>query len=70
MMPLVGIVMGSERDRPVMEEAAGLLRTFEVAFEMQVLSAHRQPAKTREYARRAGCRSLRRAAFSRMLSEK
>ena len=48
--PLVGIVMGSASDRSVMEEAAGVLKGFEVPYEMTVTSAHRSPERTREYA--------------------
>ena len=51
--PLVGIVMGSASDRSVMEEAAGVLKRFEVPYEMTVASAHRSPERTREYARSA-----------------
>jgi phosphoribosylaminoimidazole carboxylase PurE protein len=48
--PLVGIVMGSASDRSVMEEAAGVLKRFEVPYEMTIASAHRSPERTREYA--------------------
>ena len=50
---LVGIVMGSESDFPVVEGAVEVLRSFDVPFEIRVLSAHRTPAKTREFARSA-----------------
>lgn len=48
--PLVGIVIGSASDRSVMEEAAGVLKGFEVPYEMTITSAHRSPERTREYA--------------------
>ncbi len=56
--PLVGIVMGSSSDLPVLEEAAGVLRRFEVPYEITVTSAHRSPEKTREYARCAQQRGI------------
>ncbi|OGP54830.1 MAG: 5-(carboxyamino)imidazole ribonucleotide mutase [Deltaproteobacteria bacterium RBG_13_52_11] len=56
--PLVGIVMGSASDRPVMEEAARILERFRVFYEMIVASAHRSPERTREYARTAQQRGL------------
>lgn len=56
--PLVGIVMGSSSDRSIMEEAAGILRHFDIPYEMTVASAHRSPEKTREYARSAQRRGL------------
>ena len=45
----VGILMGSQTDLPVMEEAAKLLKEFGVSCEMRVLSAHRSPKETLEY---------------------
>ncbi len=51
--PLVAIVMGSDSDLPVMEEAARVLSDFQVPFEMTVRSAHRSPDKTLEFAHRA-----------------
>ncbi|MCX7847101.1 MAG: 5-(carboxyamino)imidazole ribonucleotide mutase [bacterium] len=57
--PLVGIVFGSTSDEPVMKECAGVLEEFGVAYEMQVMSAHRTPAKVAEYARGAAGRGLK-----------
>ena len=57
--PLVGIVMGSESDWPVMEEAAKILGNFNVPFEVRVLSAHRAPGDTSKYAKTATERGLR-----------
>lgn len=51
--PSVGIAMGSDSDLPVMEDAAGVLDDFDVAYEMRVLSAHRTPGVMKEYAETA-----------------
>lgn len=51
--------MGSESDLPVMEEAGKILSTFEVPFEMRVLSAHRTPAAMQAYAEAAHERGLK-----------
>jgi 5-(carboxyamino)imidazole ribonucleotide mutase len=57
--PNIGIAMGSESDLPVMQEAADLLDTFDLAYEMRVLSAHRTPAAMQEYAETAHKRGLK-----------
>jgi 5-(carboxyamino)imidazole ribonucleotide mutase len=57
--PLVGIVMGSASDMPVMEEAAGQLEELGVPYEMVVASAHRQPARVHEWASGAAERGVR-----------
>ncbi len=57
--PVVGILMGSDSDLPILEETAKLLRQAGVAFEMRVLSAHRAPEETAEYARTAAKRGLK-----------
>ncbi|HHL39350.1 MAG TPA: 5-(carboxyamino)imidazole ribonucleotide mutase [Deltaproteobacteria bacterium] len=57
--PLVGIVMGSDSDLAVMEEAAKMLERFGVPYEMTVSSAHRTPRRTLEYARGAEERGLK-----------
>jgi 5-(carboxyamino)imidazole ribonucleotide mutase len=57
--PLVGIVMGSDSDLPVMTEAATTLKKFGVPFEIEISSAHRSPARTSEYARTALERGLK-----------
>jgi 5-(carboxyamino)imidazole ribonucleotide mutase len=56
--PLVGILMGSESDLPVMRKAAAVLKDMGVAFEMDISSAHRLPDKTADYARTARERGL------------
>ena len=57
--PLVGVVMGSDSDWPVMSDAAQLLRDFGVPFEVQVVSAHRTPEKMIAYGQSAHARGLR-----------
>jgi phosphoribosylaminoimidazole carboxylase PurE protein len=56
---LVGIVIGSDSDFPVMSEAAKTLKKFGIAYEMEVLSAHRTPARAHEYATTAAERGLK-----------
>jgi 5-(carboxyamino)imidazole ribonucleotide mutase len=56
--PLVGIVMGSDSDWPVMEAAATALREFDVPFEADVMSAHRMPEAMINYGRTAHTRGL------------
>lgn len=56
--PQVGIVMGSESDRPVMEEAAKVLAEFGIGSEVVVRSAHRTPDAAARWARTAGSRGL------------
>lgn len=46
----VAIMMGSQSDLPIMEEAAKMLEGFGVSYEIKVLSAHRTPVETAEYA--------------------
>jgi len=57
--PIVGIVMGSDSDWPVMEPAARALGEFDVPFEAHVVSAHRTPRRMLEYAETAAGRGLR-----------
>ncbi|MBM2839379.1 MAG: 5-(carboxyamino)imidazole ribonucleotide mutase [Deltaproteobacteria bacterium] len=56
--PIVGIIMGSDSDLPVMEKAAEVLREMGVAYEMDISSAHRLPDKTAEYAKGARGKGL------------
>ncbi len=58
-MAMVGIVMGSDTDFPVMSEAGKTLGKFGIAYEMEVLSAHRTPARAHEYATTAVKRGLK-----------
>ncbi len=57
--PLVSIVMGSDSDLEVMREAAKALDEFGVAYEMDITSAHRSPARTAEFARQAAARGIK-----------
>lgn len=57
--PLVGVVMGSDSDWPVMEAAAVALAEFDVACEVDVVSAHRMPQEMVDYGRSAADRGLR-----------
>lgn len=57
--PLVGIIMGSDSDLPVMEKAFGVLKDFNIPFEVRVLSAHRTPEEHSIYAKTAAERGLK-----------
>ena len=57
--PLVGIVMGSDSDWPVMEQAATALEEFGVPYEADVVSAHRMPDEMIAYGQNAAGRGLR-----------
>ena len=57
--PLIGIVMGSESDWPVMEGGARILMEFGVPFETRVLSAHRTPDTAKTYAEEAHTRGIK-----------
>jgi len=56
---LVGIIMGSKSDWPTMEEASKVLEEFGIAYEVEVVSAHRTPDKMMKYAESAKERGLR-----------
>src|SRR4051795_11392618 len=56
--PRVGIVMGSDSDWPVMQGAADALKEFDVAYEADVVSAHRMPDEMIAYGRGAADRGL------------
>lgn len=57
--PIVGIIMGSDSDLPVMQEAAKQLESFGIQNEVTVVSALRTPERLREYARGAAGRGLK-----------
>lgn len=57
--PIVGIIMGSDSDLPIMESAALLLKHFNVPFELTIVSAHRTPMRLLEYAKKAKSRGLK-----------
>lgn len=57
--PLVSIVMGSDSDLEIMNEAAKALDDFSISYEIDVTSAHRSPARTAEFARSAASRGVK-----------
>ncbi|MBQ7431936.1 MAG: 5-(carboxyamino)imidazole ribonucleotide mutase [Lachnospiraceae bacterium] len=59
MKPVVGIIMGSDSDLPVMAKAAEMLDQLQVPYELTVVSAHRTPDKMYEYAHSAKERGLK-----------
>jgi 5-(carboxyamino)imidazole ribonucleotide mutase len=59
MSALVGIIMGSDSDMPVMEKAGTVLDRFAIPWEIEVMSAHRKPARVTEYASQAEGRGLK-----------
>ncbi len=58
-IPLVGIIMGSDSDLPVMKEAAEVLQLFGIAIELTVVSAHRTPTRMVKYAETAQSRGIK-----------
>ncbi len=58
-MPVVGIIMGSESDLPVMQSAADQLEHFSIPFEINIVSAHRTPERMRTYAMDAAARGIK-----------
>jgi len=59
MQPIVGIIMGSDSDLPVMQAAADILTSFDIPFELTVVSAHRTPERMFRYAESARSRGLK-----------
>jgi phosphoribosylaminoimidazole carboxylase PurE protein len=57
--PIVGILMGSDSDLPIMQEAAAMLQEFGIEYEMTIASAHRTPKKVLEYSQNAEKRGLK-----------
>jgi phosphoribosylaminoimidazole carboxylase PurE protein len=57
--PVVGVIMGSDTDLPVMSEAIRTLEEFGIPLEVEVTSAHRSPERTHQYARTARQRGLK-----------
>jgi 5-(carboxyamino)imidazole ribonucleotide mutase len=57
--PIVGIIMGSDSDLTVMQAASDILKQFEIAHEVTVVSAHRTPMRMVEYAQKAKSRGLK-----------
>jgi 5-(carboxyamino)imidazole ribonucleotide mutase len=56
--PIVGIIMGSDSDLTIMQDAANILKQFNIPFELTVVSAHRTPIRMVEYATTAKQRGL------------
>jgi 5-(carboxyamino)imidazole ribonucleotide mutase len=56
---IVGIIMGSDSDLTVMQAAADVLNTFNIPFELTVVSAHRTPERMMDYAKTARHRGLK-----------
>lgn len=57
--PVVGIIMGSDSDLPIMEKTVKILNDFAVPFEVKILSAHRTPEEHSKYAKTAKERGLK-----------
>jgi 5-(carboxyamino)imidazole ribonucleotide mutase len=57
--PLVGIVMGSNSDAPVMRQCAAILEELGIGYEMKVCSAHRTPQRAHDFATTAAARGLK-----------
>ncbi|OGN94965.1 MAG: 5-(carboxyamino)imidazole ribonucleotide mutase [Chloroflexi bacterium RBG_13_51_18] len=57
-MPLVGVVMGSKSDSEIMQAALDVLTNLNIAYEVNIISAHRTPEKAREYAQSAHQRGI------------
>ena len=56
---IVGIIMGSDSDINIMQSAADVLKTFNIPFELTVVSAHRTPERMMDYAKNARKRGLK-----------
>ena len=57
-MALVGIIMGSDSDLPIMQEAIDILNGFDIEIEVDIVSAHRTPEKLMDYGKNAHTRGL------------
>ena len=57
--PMVGILMGSDSDLPIMQEAADMLQEFGIDYEITIASAHRTPKKVIEYSQSAEKRGIK-----------
>ena len=56
--PIVGIIMGSDSDLLIMQEAANQLDELEITYEITIVSAHRTPERMYEYAKNAAEKGL------------
>ena len=57
--PLIGVIMGSDSDLPVMQKTFDILNEFNIPFEVKILSAHRTPGEHAEYSKTAERRGLK-----------
>ncbi len=57
--PLVGIIMGSDSDLKIMQDAADILMQFGIPYELTIVSAHRTPHRMVQYAETAAARGLK-----------
>lgn len=56
---MIGIIMGSDSDLPVMQDAINVLESFDIPFEVDIVSAHRTPEKLFDYSKNAHLRGLK-----------
>ncbi len=56
---MIGIIMGSKSDLPIMQQAADILDTLGVAYEITIVSAHRTPERMFDYAKNAHTRGIK-----------
>ena len=56
---MVGIIMGSDSDLPIMQEAIAILESFDIQIEVDIVSAHRTPDKLYDYAKNAHKRGIK-----------
>ena len=56
---MVGIIMGSTSDLPIMQEASAILEAFGIPYELTIISAHRTPERMFDYAKTAADRGLK-----------
>lgn len=56
---MVGIIMGSDSDLPIMEEAIAILKSFNIQIEVDIVSAHRTPEKLFDYSKNAHKRGVK-----------
>jgi|TARA_B110000914_G_scaffold47493_1_gene40432 5-(carboxyamino)imidazole ribonucleotide mutase len=56
---MVGIIMGSTSDLPIMQQAIDVLTTLQIAFEVDIVSAHRTPEKLMDYGTNAHLRNIK-----------
>lgn len=57
--PIVGVIMGSDSDLRIMQEAVNILKEFNLPYEVDIVSAHRTPEKMVDYAKNAHLRGIK-----------